>query len=487
MTRLRQLFVAASLCIMAVVAGSRVLQPDMWYDESGQLFISLGETHYSMPYTKPGGLMDILSANAHYNMDPGGFTLLLRPWADLFGCGHVALRLLPFLFYVGFCFFVWKTVRRVTNSSIAAWLGMTLTGVVGEFYSNAGNLRPYSMAMCFCAWAIYRLYSTDVTSRRAMFGTGMVLAGAVLTRYSVYPLVLFVWLALAVQCVKAKTMTNVLHMSAPCVPVVLFVFIFCLGYQFGGKAGTAYSDLFLKNNPALLLCRWSVPVLLSSGHLAYSLKQKKSDELTRLAWLCLFVNLFFIAASFAGVHPWCCFKTSSVYVTSFVYVACLSASAVRRFSHVLCTNAGISRNAISLCFCAMVLAINARTVVSVWKTDRLMTRQYRFPVSVGDYADGRLFVGHCVMPDVRYAFEYGALADSCAAYGYPKRMYFQRGVAHSVTDGDSEMRRLHYVDDMKAAGECDVFLFRLQDSYVIKDLHLQVVNPGVYKKQNRLL
>ena len=48
-----------------------------WYDESGQFFLAKGLNHDSDPLAQPQGLLSALENNRYYNMDPGGFTILL--------------------------------------------------------------------------------------------------------------------------------------------------------------------------------------------------------------------------------------------------------------------------------------------------------------------------------------------------------------------------------------------------------------------------
>ena len=77
--------------------------PYLWYDEAGQFFISKGLNHDSNPLEKGGDFSSVLTNNALYNMDPGGFSILLHFWAKISNY-HIWLRLLPFIFFIGSIF-----------------------------------------------------------------------------------------------------------------------------------------------------------------------------------------------------------------------------------------------------------------------------------------------------------------------------------------------------------------------------------------------
>lgn len=127
------------------VLGRRAMDFDSyWFDESGQYWMAQGQTHYAGPGTPAGGLSDILAANAAANLDPGGFTLLLRLWSELLPVA--LLRLLPLLFGLLAVVLAVILVRTVSNSTIGiAALAGSIVLLSPLLHEYSFELRAYTM------------------------------------------------------------------------------------------------------------------------------------------------------------------------------------------------------------------------------------------------------------------------------------------------------------------------------------------------------
>ena len=86
------------VAVIAVFSYNALRNPWLWFDESGQFWISKGLNHYSEVYAASGGLSDVIENNRHYNLDPGGFSVLLYFWLLINDSSTFFLRLLPYLF-----------------------------------------------------------------------------------------------------------------------------------------------------------------------------------------------------------------------------------------------------------------------------------------------------------------------------------------------------------------------------------------------------
>ena len=84
------------------------------HDEAGQFWISKGLNHYSQISERNGGFKDLLVNNNKYNLDPGGFTFVLRVWT-LVSNEILWIKFLPFLFFILFCFYIVKTIHLITK------------------------------------------------------------------------------------------------------------------------------------------------------------------------------------------------------------------------------------------------------------------------------------------------------------------------------------------------------------------------------------
>ena len=71
-----------------------------WLDESGQIWMAQGQNHFSPQGSPTRGFQAIMENNSNYNLDPGGFTLLLRVWISMTGFETFTIRLLPYSFYL---------------------------------------------------------------------------------------------------------------------------------------------------------------------------------------------------------------------------------------------------------------------------------------------------------------------------------------------------------------------------------------------------
>ena len=131
-----------------VIAIDHVGSPNLWFDEGGQFFVSLGLNHYSPPQAPYGTWKDVLENNRPFNGDPGGFTVLLRLWMDVFGYSPIAIRSLPFLFFVLAPTVILVSLRRWgAVSPIAAMAGAVLLGYPVIIH-YATEVRAYSMEVC---------------------------------------------------------------------------------------------------------------------------------------------------------------------------------------------------------------------------------------------------------------------------------------------------------------------------------------------------
>ncbi|MCZ7600707.1 MAG: hypothetical protein M5U09_27350 [Gammaproteobacteria bacterium] len=55
----------------------------MWYDEAVQFWIARGLSPFAPPLQAAGGIADAVRLNAVFNLDPGGFTLLVYIWSKI--------------------------------------------------------------------------------------------------------------------------------------------------------------------------------------------------------------------------------------------------------------------------------------------------------------------------------------------------------------------------------------------------------------------
>jgi uncharacterized membrane protein len=115
-----------------------------WYDESMQFWMSLGVDAFGPPHTPPGELWDAIRNNAVANLDPGGFTFILRYWLRL-GTGGTWQRLLPFLFFAagiaGMGWIGWSQRKSVPFTLLCS----AVPALFPLILDYATEVRAYSM------------------------------------------------------------------------------------------------------------------------------------------------------------------------------------------------------------------------------------------------------------------------------------------------------------------------------------------------------
>lgn len=179
---------ATTLIGLALFARHNVPDPSIWYDESGQFWLSQGLHHDSLIDAQPGSVLDgVWYGRNGFNLDPPGFTILLAGWVKAFGSHVVSLRLLPFLL---FCmtfvpaYLIGTRALRISRTLSVLLPALVLTVALPLQYST--EIRAYSaelLAVVLTAWAGLRAYQDPSGRTRTILCLAM-LFGATSTRYS---------------------------------------------------------------------------------------------------------------------------------------------------------------------------------------------------------------------------------------------------------------------------------------------------------------
>jgi hypothetical protein len=130
---------------------TRFFETYFWWDEAGQFWMSLGQTHVSEFLTQPENVMNGVEAGRNlYNLDPIGFTILFRFWIDVFGTSPASLRSLPLMFFVfSFiaCTFIGRKVFK-TPLTLAALVPLFALAEIMPLQKST-EIRAYSAELFF--------------------------------------------------------------------------------------------------------------------------------------------------------------------------------------------------------------------------------------------------------------------------------------------------------------------------------------------------
>lgn len=147
-----------SVVVVLLIHWLRRIRPDIdnknfWWDEAGQFWMSMGQMHTSDHLTPHASVLDgIAAGRSGFNLDPPGFTLLLRVWIESFGTSAGSLRVLPLVFAIGSLVVSWLILISLIKLSPTFWAILPLTCwplFESEFVHYATELRPYSAELFF--------------------------------------------------------------------------------------------------------------------------------------------------------------------------------------------------------------------------------------------------------------------------------------------------------------------------------------------------
>jgi hypothetical protein len=303
------------LCITVLVVMAAVFNlglPNFWFDESGQFWISRGQTQYSPPVQPFGTLSDVIRMNRVFNLDPGGFTILLHFW-QIVSTYHVWLRLLPFFFFLLTTLLFFRLGRRWNSNPNVAYLLAAIPFLSESIFSYAFELRAFSMEYLGTTWIIYLFYylNRKVSLVRTLF-CGLSLSFFAGSRYSEIVFIglglpVLIWLIWKNRDGLLSFFVNAVVLIAPLAGTLWFFAKNAYNTQsFLLKGVGAPRYVMAMSNeywlPIILLC---LPAVLFIALLG--LLRKQSGIVKRfapLAYLVLAGNLVFICLNLLNMHPW---------------------------------------------------------------------------------------------------------------------------------------------------------------------------------------
>lgn len=275
------------------------------YDESGQFYISKGLCHYSNPYSPYSGIGDVLKYNKYFNMDPGGFSVVLHFWSKISN-SYIWLRLLPLLFYLLALYFSYKSLIISGCKRSYSLLLISLFLVTDPFVSVSCQLRAYTMEMFGIAISLWFLvkYNKMFTEAR-LFLLSVILCIFLTTRYDfiIYTFAFSIILFLH-ECQFKRTLFQVKPFFVYSGLLFIATLIIYLGQMHtqNSHAIPLYYLGYIGNKPELLLSNMSIRfyVLL----LFYVFRRKEHQGKNIILNLCLLTNIVFFVLSIINKYPW---------------------------------------------------------------------------------------------------------------------------------------------------------------------------------------
>jgi hypothetical protein len=285
-------------------------------DEAGQFWMAKGLNHYSNILAKNGDFANSIINNRNYNLDPGGFTIILRFWTFISN-DILWLKFLPFVFFTLFCFYFIKTIYLLTNNWNYSLIGIILIIVVDNVFNFITYLRPYSMEYFGAAFALYLLLKTQAKlTKKELFQFGLIMCLFAFSRYtfSVNIVAISLLIIRTDQGIK-QNIKKIIWFNIPIISAYLIIWFVTLQYQNPSlKAPGLYHVNLLFSHPELFfeLFNWNFLNIRSFPFtlliMFFLLRQKiKIDFPVQTSLFIkwgLIVHIILLVFSIVGASPW---------------------------------------------------------------------------------------------------------------------------------------------------------------------------------------
>ena len=444
---LEKAFIPACI-IIYLIAIVKIYRCDMneylWFDEAGQFWIAKGLNHDSDPMSPVGNVVDVIRNNRHFNLDPGGFGVLLHFWS-MIGNGYVWLRTLPLLFFIGTILsFVHLSFRWTKNKYIAAVMGFVPVFTV-LISREMLNIRAYSMEIMGVSVAIIAIdYLRDKITTKRLFLFSLLISLFMTSRYS-FIIVAFVTSIFIVYLIFVSEFSNKQKLvmagvySLPLLLTLFCIYFLALRYQNPGLVELDYCA-YINRDPSILLKNSNLLHFFKLALIIWlCLKLKGTSLFSKyigLAFVTLGTNLLFLFLSILGKHPWGAIEQKCVSIATLVVV-----SSVAFWSEILKSVETKVDIKYVVLFFILFQYINPMYINPLIKSCKDLSGFKGVNYSdVNELLDLQLlsykenakyYVDRGSSPCVRYQFEYGKLKGERRKYKYPENFVFVKGPTHS--------------------------------------------------------
>lgn len=432
-------FLTIELIILLFVVFRNFSFDYLWYDESGQFWLAKGLNHDSPPLSPEGSLSDVIHNNGRYNMDPGGFSILLFWWTKISN-SIIWMRMLPFFFLVGISSSCAYIIYKFFNNKLLTFLALFLPFVYPVLLNMGFEIRAYSMEVFFTLMAVVASIKLQASlTFKNLIILGCLISFGMCSRYSAIIIafaasVLIVYTILKSENSAAKKLFLLVAYCTPIFITLIAIYNNALFHQNKHLGQLTYLQ-YISNNWSLLYQPINLAYFsLLTGLTVLQVKQKdwlKTEAYNSLLFLCLFSNVLYIILSAAGLHPWRIGSKGNISV-NFLLIVCVFVMIL----HVLKNmpkSLRYTKLITALCFPAFIIYGYNRYLFPKHsespypRQDMHSNTTYRFD-KLDTAKHRRIFVESWESPYIRYEFEYGKMKHLSSIY--PSRFTFGTGVPH---------------------------------------------------------
>jgi hypothetical protein len=429
-SRIFLLLILGIFVIIFFTVSTNFSSPYLWGDEAGQFWISKGLNHESDPFSPEKGIPQVIENNRSYNLDPGGFSILLHFWTFVSN-HHVWLRLLPFLFFLGIVLsFIYLSYLWSKDLIIALLTGF-IPFLAPKVLFIGFEIRAYSMEALGTVLSIIALerLKNNLTNKQLLLW-GALFSLFLTSRYSESIVISFVSLYVFFLIFRSdaslnRKITFAAMYSLPILITLFLIYFFTLRYQSSGSGIKQLAYLrYLNGNPRILLEHLHSLALFFLGLIipALFLLRRKFPVIVKyeaLLMVTFFVNVSFIILSFMGKYPWDLHSIRNIS-SLMLLVLCFLAATVELLK-VLFRNSSIFKY--YLVFFSLIAVLYVKRDVFFCRaqyTDAYITFKNMETTKLH-----RIYVDRWESPCIRYLFEYGALKSKRGTI-YPAKFTFEK-------------------------------------------------------------
>ena len=414
----------------------------LWFDESVQFWISKGLNPDSNPLSPESGVLEVIENNKYYNMDPGGFGVLLHFWSTVSN-HHIWLRLLPFIFFIGVVFsFIYLSYIWLKNLNIALLIGFI--PILYPMILNIGfEVRAYSMETLGAVLCVVALEHLKIKlNYKNLFLWSCTFSIFMTSRYSLI-IVVFVasiyilYLILKHNStIKNKLLLTVIY-AFPLMISLGYIYFFALVYQNANIAPLSYLP-YLSNNLLRLLRPFNFSYLSFIGICSFLFiaknRYKVINKYESLLYITVTVNVFFIILSFMGKHPWS--PSSNRCISMIVLMLLCFSSLLGELIKPLFNSQEVVKYYL-LSFLLIFVIYEGKDSLFTRYSNNKNTFFNFMKVDISSYE--KIYVDRWESPYIRYLFEYGCLKTEIGN-SYPDKFTFVKYMRHGFYEGKKTLK-----------------------------------------------
>jgi hypothetical protein len=404
--------IVITIIIILSALSLNMTYPFLWFDEAVSFWIAKGVKIDALPFTKNGGFFDMIHYNKYFNLDPGGFSILLY-YVSKINENHIIIRLLPFIIYLISILLFYNIVLNITKLKSASLLISCTYLMYPNFFQTSFELRAYSLELVSTLTCIYSIQSIDINSsfRKKIFYS--VLIALLMTgRYSS---ILITFISITIIYFKhyqnkIKPNNNIIFFTILFLPFfVVSLSVYLIFYSYHREISQQLPYLnYLNNEFKYLFSPINLFVVIILITLPFFYLKRKN----KILLFTIFTNLFFIVLSFLGKYPYdpsssrCNFIALSIFISLIIVLNNL----IKRLLEIKAIK-------LSLSF-IIVMFVSSSLGIFLPRFDKPV-EIYSTLNSIDFSQNPKIYVDRWANPSLRYLYEFGNLKGKRKLHNYP--------------------------------------------------------------------